>query len=78
MSLAERLAAPPAPKSSKTLLDRWYDALPATEQAAVRNAVIDTDWKHTDLQRELVEEGAPKLADTTFGTWRRRKAEEWA
>jgi len=78
VSLAERLAAPPAPKASKTLLDRWYDGLTNAEKEAVRNAVIDSDWKHTDLQRELVEEGAPKIADTTFGAWRRRKAAEWA
>ena len=78
MSLAERLAAPPAPKNSQTILDRWYASRPENEQAAIRKAVTDPAWRHVDLQRVLEDEGAPKLADTSFGTWRRRRAEEWA
>lgn len=78
MSLESRLAAPPAPKNSQTILDRWYDGLSEKEQTAVRNAVTDKDWRHVDLQRVLEDEGAPKLADTSFGSWRRRRAEEWA
>ena len=59
-------------------MDLWYETLSERDQAAVRNAVKDPKWRHIDLQHELVEEGAPDLADTTFGAWRRRKAAEWA
>lgn len=72
VSLATRLAAPPAPKTNQTILDRWLDELPADDKAAVRVALIDTAWRHIDLLAALIEEGMPEVADTTFGVWRRR------
>ncbi|GAA1147922.1 hypothetical protein GCM10009651_35780 [Microbacterium natoriense] len=72
MSLVQRLAAPPAPKTNQTILDRWLDELPADDAAAVRTALTDTAWRHIDLLATLIEEGMPEVADTTFGTWRRR------
>lgn len=73
MSLAERLATPPAPKGSKTILDRWIDTLEPEDYAAVEAALKNPDWRHTDLQRLLESAGAPKIADTTFGAWRRKR-----
>lgn len=73
MSLAQRLAAPPAPRGSVTVLDRWLESLTETDRAAVLTALTDPAWRHVDLQAELEAEGAPKIADTTFGAWRRRK-----
>lgn len=72
MSLSSRLAAPPAPKTTQTVLDRWVDSLTETDRAAVTRAILDPAWRHVDLQRELEAEGAPKVADTSFGSWRRR------
>lgn len=72
MSLADRLAEPPAPKATQTVLDRWFDALSEKDREAVTRAILDPAWRHVDLQRELEAEGAPKIADTTFGSWRRR------
>lgn len=78
VSLSERLAAPPAPKATKTVMDRWIESLTETDAAAVKRAILDTGWRHIDLQRALEAEGAPKIADTSFGTWRRKRAETWA
>lgn len=72
MSLVNRLAAPPAPKTSQTLLDRWVNDLPDEDKTAVRTALTDTAWRHVDLLAILIEEGMPEVADTTFGAWRRR------
>lgn len=72
VSLATRLAAPPAPKTNQTILDRWLDELPETDKAAVRLALTDNAWRHIDLLAALIEEGMPEVADTTFGVWRRR------
>lgn len=73
MSLASRLAAPPAPKGSKTVLDVWVDGLDEKDRAAVDAAVRNPEWRHVDLQRVFQAEGAPKVADTTFGAWRRSR-----
>lgn len=72
VSLATRLAAPPAPKTNQTILDRWLDELPENDKAAVRLALTDKAWRHIDLLAALIEEGMPEVADTTFGVWRRR------
>jgi len=72
VSLVNRLAAPPAPKTNQTILDRWLDELPAVDREAVSKALIDPAWRHIDLLAALIEEGMPEVADTTFGVWRRR------
>lgn len=72
MSLVNRLAAPPAPKTNQTILDRWLDELHEGDKIAVCNAIVDPAWRHVDLLAALIEEGMPEVADTTFGTWRRR------
>lgn len=72
MSLATRLAAPPAPKTSQTILDRWLNELPTSDATAVRTALTDPAWRHVDLLATLIEEGMPEVAGTTFGVWRRR------
>lgn len=74
MSLSEQLANPPAPKTSQSILDRWVAGLSETDHAAVVAAINNPDWRHTDLQAILEAEGAPKVADTTFGAWRRKQA----
>lgn len=72
MSLVSRLAAPPAPKTNQTILDRWLDELSANDRTAVKLALTDPAWRHVDLLAALIEEGMPEVADTTFGVWRRR------
>jgi len=72
VSLASRLAAPPAPKTNQTILDRWLNDLAEEDKAAVTTALTDTAWRHVDLLAALIEEGMPEVADTTFGAWRRR------
>lgn len=72
MSLVNRLAAPPAPKTNQTILDQWYNNLDVEDKLAVSNAITDSAWRHVDLLAALIEEGMPEVADTTFGTWRRR------
>lgn len=73
MGLAQRLATPPAPRGTQTILDRWLETLTDTDRNAVETALTDPNWRHVDLQAALEAEGAPKIADTTFGSWRRRK-----
>ena len=72
VSLSTRLAAPPAPKTNQTILDRWLNELSTEDATAVRSALLDPAWRHIDLLAALIEEGMPEVADTTFGTWRRR------
>lgn len=71
VSLANRLATPPAQKT-KTVLDRWFEGLETDDRLAVSNAITDSAWRHVDLLGALIEEGMPEVADTTFGVWRRR------
>lgn len=73
VSLSTRLAAPPAPKANQTILDRWVTSLEPADREAVERAILDPNWRHVDLQNALEAEGAPKIADTTFGAWRRGK-----
>lgn len=75
MSLTDRLATPPAPKPGSSRLDVWVDGLPKKDRDAVLKAVLDPQWRHIDLQHVLEAEGAPKMADTSFGAWRRKRAE---
>jgi hypothetical protein len=73
VSLANRLATPPAPKTPQTVMDRWLDSLNETDREAVLAAVVNPEWRHVDLLATLIDEGAPAVADTTFGTWRRKQ-----
>ena len=73
MALSEVLANPPARvRKGRSIMDEWLDTLPTHDQAAVITAVINPAWAHVDLMRVLQDEGAPEVADTTFGTWRRK------
>ena len=51
-------------------MDRWIEELPDDDREAVITAVRNPEWKHVDLLAALVEEGAPKIAPTTFANWR--------
>ena len=75
MSLVNRLATPPAAKGSQSVLDLWVEKLSDKDRKAVEAAILDPQWRHIDLQRVLEAEGAPKIADTTFGAWRRKRAQ---
>lgn len=72
MALTERLAQPPV-KIVPNVLDKWLDGLNATDREAVTAAVLDPAWRHVDLQEALTAEGAPTVASTTFGVWRKRQ-----
>ena len=73
MALSEVLANPPARvRKGRSIMDEWLDTLPAQDRAAVLAAVANPAWGHVDLMRVLRAEGAPEVADTTFGTWRRK------
>lgn len=73
MALAETLNNPPArTNTGRSVLDDWLDTLDATDREAVITAVRNPAWRHTDLLNALIAEGAPTVADTTFGTWRRK------
>jgi hypothetical protein len=66
-----KLANPPTRvQKGRSILDDWVDSLPATEQVAVLGAVKSPSWGHVALLNVLTEEGAPKVADTTFRAWR--------
>lgn len=74
MGLIETLATPPAPATlGRSVMDVWVDLLPANERTAVLNAVRNPEWRHTDLQAELIAAGAPQIADTTFRAWRKKQ-----
>lgn len=72
MSLVDRLKTPPAPEPSRTRLDAWIDSLPDDSREAVQAAILNPAWSHVALRAVLIAEGAPKVADTTFGVWRRK------
>lgn len=73
MALADVLKTPPARDNrGRSVLDTWLENLPNAEQAAVHAALRNNAWRHCDLQAVLEAEGAPKVADTTFGAWRRK------
>lgn len=69
MSLKDRLAVAPVKKSN---MDVWFEALPPDEREAVMTAIRDHSWDHISLRDALADEGAPRIADTTFGRWRKR------
>lgn len=74
MSLATKLAVPPTRATGgRSVLDVWLDRLSPEDHEAVVTALRDPAWRHVDLQAELEAEGAPEVADTTFGSWRRKK-----
>lgn len=54
-------------------MDRWVAGLDAEDAEFVWRAVRNPEWRHTDLLAELVAEGAPKIAATTFATWRKNR-----
>lgn len=73
MALADALKTPPARDSrGRSILDIWLETLTLTDRTAVVNALHNPEWRHYELQAALEAEGAPKVADTTFGTWRRK------
>ncbi|MEW2011498.1 hypothetical protein AB0300_18740 [Microbacterium sp. NPDC078814] len=72
MSIQSSLASPPAPKSQKTILDRWLEEQTADDQEVIRSTLKNPEWRHVDLLEALVKEGMPEVADTTFGVWRKR------
>ena len=72
MSIQSSLATPPAPKSQKTILDRWLEEQATDDQDAIRTALKNHEWRHVDLLEVLIKEGMPEVADTTFGVWRKR------
>ena len=75
VALVDALKTPPVRNThGRSILDIWLERLPATEQNAVLGALRDEAWRHVDLQAALEAEGAPKVADTTFAAWRKRKA----
>ena len=73
MALVDALKTPPVRNThGRSILDIWLERLTEPEQAAVLTALRDDAWRHVDLKAALEAEGAPKVADTTFGEWRRR------
>lgn len=76
MTLSERLSTPPAPVGSVNAIERWANALNTSDREAVLKAASSPDWKHTDLQEALEAEGAPKVATSTLGRW--RKVHGWS
>ena len=76
VTLSERLATPPAHVGSVNAIERWANALPTSDRDAVLNAASSPDWKHTELQEVLEAEGAPKVATSTLGRW--RKTHGWS
>ena len=73
MSLSTRLAAPPAPKPTKSGLEAWLASLTEKDREAVLAAITNHGWEHADLLRELTSEGAPAVSVTTFGSRRRER-----
>lgn len=74
MSLASKLATPPTRnREGRSILDIWLDGLNPEDRDAALGAIRNPAWRHVDLQEALEAEGAPVVADTTFGAWRRKK-----
>lgn len=68
------LAAPKvAARNGKSVMDVWVDSLTPERREAVLAAVVNRDWGHTALLELLKTYGAPEIADTSFGTWRRKR-----
>lgn len=73
VALLETLTNPPQRSTGgRTVMDVWVDTLSAEEKTAVLTAARNPDWRHTDLLEALTAEGAPTVAHTTFGSWRRK------
>lgn len=72
--MIEALAEPRAKAIlGKSRMDAWLDTLPEARREAVLAAARNRAWGHTDLYEELKKYGAPEIADTSFGAWRRKK-----
>jgi hypothetical protein len=72
--MIEALAEPRVKTTAgKSRMDAWLDTLPEARRAAVLAAAVNRSWGHTDLLEQLREYGAPEIADTSFGAWRRKK-----
>lgn len=72
--MIDALATPRAkPAAGKSRMDAWLETLPEARREAVLAAAVTRDWGHTDLLELLKTYGAPDIADTSFGTWRRKK-----
>lgn len=73
MALLETLKTPPQiSRGGRSVLDIWTEQLAPEDRAAVIKAARNPQWRHSDLLEALVAEGAPRVADTTFGVWRRK------
>ncbi|GAA5198583.1 hypothetical protein GCM10025773_11890 [Microbacterium jejuense] len=59
--------------AGKSVMDVWVDSRPEQEQSAILAAVTDPAWGHVVLLDELVTEGAPKMSDTAFRAWRKKR-----
>ena len=73
MALAETLNNPPArTNTGRSVLDDWLDTLNTNDRELVLTAARNPAWRHTDLLPALIAEGAPQVAENTFGVWRRK------
>lgn len=73
MALADKLHAGPAKKAGgRAAYDIWIESLNETDREHVEAALADPAWSHVELLDVLRSEGAPDLADKTFGDWRRK------
>jgi hypothetical protein len=72
--MIEELAEPRVRATTgKSRMDAWLDTLPEERREAVLTAARNREWGHTDLFEKLRKYGAPEMADTSFGAWRRKK-----
>jgi hypothetical protein len=73
VALLETLSNPPQRSTGgRSVIDIWIDTLNPEDHNAVLTAARNPAWRHTDLLEALIAEGAPRIADTTFGAWRRK------
>lgn len=61
------------PARNRSVYDDWIDTLPTVEREAVLTAVTDRAWGHVALLNVLTEEGAPRIASSSFQAWRHKR-----
>jgi mono/diheme cytochrome c family protein len=72
--MIDMLAVPPSvTPAGKSRMDAWLDTLTPERREAVLAAAVNRQWGHAALMEALREYGAPEMADTSFGSWRRKK-----